>query len=221
MILGEYDAQQAFVAFDTGLRENRAEKAKAVLTPTQGYSNTFRGRGGSQAASVMANTLRSCYGAEVLIAPAYSFTGAVLKADYTERMAGNMIMPNALEAYRRDMTGAELKACLKRFVEGAAGCFTPFNPGSLPIVSGITMDVEETETGYLLERVYRNGKEVSDTDCFHVICLNTASFMEPLAGKLGMTFEKDTTRVREVWVEYIRSGGALTQPEKYITLNNQ
>lgn len=220
MILGEYDARQAYEAFDTRLRENPADEAEAILTLTQGYSNTFRSRGGSQAASVMANTLRGCYGAEVLIAPAYSFTGAVLKADYTEQMVGDMIMPNALKAYRREMTGAELKGCLKLCVEGAEGCFTPFNPGSLPIVSGITIDVEETDTGYCLKRVCRNGKEVADTDSFRVTCLNTAFFMEPLAKRLGLAFEEGD-RVRDVWMEYIRSGGTLAQPGEYITLKQK
>ena len=48
----------------------------------------------------MANTLRQYYGSDVLVAPSYSFTGSVMKADYTEKMAGNMIMPNALEAWQ-------------------------------------------------------------------------------------------------------------------------
>ena len=221
MILGEYDARQAYKAFDTQLREHQGDEAEPILTLNQGYPNAFRGRAGSQAASVMANTLRGCYGADVLIAPAYSFTGAVLKADYTEQMVGNIIMSNALEAYRRDMTGAELKVCLKSFVEGAEGCFAPFNPGSLPVVSGVTMDVEETETGYLLTRVCRNGKEVADTDRFRVTCLNTDFFMEPLAGQLGLAFEKGETRVKDVWIEYIRSGGAMAQPGEYITLKQK
>ena len=73
------------------------------------YSNTFRPEGGNEAASVMANTLRSIYGTDVLIAEGSSFTGSVLQADYTEKMAGYMIMPNGLLAYQREMSGAELK----------------------------------------------------------------------------------------------------------------
>ena len=44
--------------------------------------------------SVMANTLRGVYDSDVLIAAANSFTGSVLAADYTEKMAASMIMPN-------------------------------------------------------------------------------------------------------------------------------
>lgn len=38
----------------------------------------------------MANSLRSLYGSDVLIAPSYSFTGSLLNADYTEKMVGNL-----------------------------------------------------------------------------------------------------------------------------------
>ena len=221
MILGQYDAQQAYEAFDAQLRAPRPAQEKPVLTLGQSYSNTFRSRGGSQAASVMAGSLRACYGTEVLIAPAYSFTGSLLEADYTQPMVGNMIMPNALECYQREMTGAELKQCLKRYVEGTQGGFTPFNPGSLPAVSGIAIEVTETETGYALTGVRRNGKAVADTDRFRVACLNTASLMEPLMEGLGLPFEEGTSRVRSDWIGYIRDGGILAQPENYITLKRK
>ncbi|WP_461823229.1 hypothetical protein [Blautia stercoris] len=56
--------------------------------------------GGNEAYSVMANTLRGIYGTDVLIATGNSFTGNVLKADIREKMAGSMIMPNGLLAYK-------------------------------------------------------------------------------------------------------------------------
>ena len=50
----------------------------------------------------MAHTLRDIYGTDVLIATGNSFTGSVRKAGYTEKMAGNMIMPNGLSAYNAE-----------------------------------------------------------------------------------------------------------------------
>lgn len=47
-----------------------------------------KSKGGNEAYSVMAGTLRELYGSDVLIAAGNSFTGSVLKADYTEKMAG-------------------------------------------------------------------------------------------------------------------------------------
>lgn len=218
MILGQYDARQAYEAFDAQLREHRTEKGETVFSPEQGYPNTFRDKGGSPAASVMANTLRRAYGADVLIAPAYSFTGSVLQADYSQKMAQYMIMPNALVSYQREMTGAELIRSLKACVEGVEGGFRPFNPGSLPAVSGIAIDVKKTDSGYCLTRVCRDGKEISDTDTFRVTCLNTDAFMKPIMERLPMTFEQGEKPVRKVWIEYVSSGGTLAAPEEYITL---
>ncbi len=126
----------------------------------------------------MANTLRGIYGSDVLIATGNSFTGNVLKAGYTEKMAGDMIMPNGLSAYSSKMSGAELKETVKNFVEGYEGGFTPFNRGSLPVVSGISVEIKETDDGYTLSNVTKDGKKVQDNDTFTVTCLAIPKHME-------------------------------------------
>lgn len=148
MIAGEYDAQQAYEAFDAQLRAPKQPSAETVLSSPKTYSCIFHTRGGSEAHSVMANTLRGIYGSDVLIATGNSFTGCVLQADYSAKMAGNMVMPNALVSFHRDMTGAELKEILRSFVEGIEGGFTPFNRGSLPVVSGVSIEVKENKGTY-------------------------------------------------------------------------
>ena len=118
MISGEYDAEQAYQSFNSQLLEEEAISENIVLDSQKSYSNRFHSSGGNAAYSVMANTLRGIYGSDVLIATGNSFTGNVLKAGYTEKMAGDMIMPNSLSAYSSKMSGAELKETVKNFVEG-------------------------------------------------------------------------------------------------------
>ena len=84
----------------------------------------------------------------------------MLKAGYTEKMAGNMIMPKGLSAYKSKMSGTELKETIKNFVEGYEGGFIPFNHGSLPVVSGISVEIKETEDGYTLSKVIKKGKQI-------------------------------------------------------------
>ena len=86
-------------SFNSQLLEEKSTSEDIVLDSQKSYSNRFHSSGGNAAYSVMANTLRGIYGADVLIAAGNSFTGNVLKAGYTEKMAGNMIMPNGLLAY--------------------------------------------------------------------------------------------------------------------------
>ena len=119
MIAGEYTAKQAYRAFNAQLlAEEEPAADEPVLTSGKSYSNVFHANGGNAAFSVMANTLRGVYSTDVLLATANSFTGSVLKADYNQKMAASMIMPNSLMSRQRTMTGAELKELVRAFVEG-------------------------------------------------------------------------------------------------------
>ena len=220
MIAGEYTAKQAYRAFNAQLlAEDAPADDEIVLTSGKGYSNVFHKNGGNASFSVMANTLRGVYGTDVLIAAANSFTGSVLKADYTPKMAASMIMPNSLLAYQRAMTGAELKETVRAFVEGREGGFVPFNRGSLPVVSGIAVEVKEASGSYTLTDITRNGRPLRDDDTVTVTCLATAKQMAPLLADKSAGFTGGDQQVKSTWTEDVSGGGAaLAEPENYMTL---
>ena len=167
----------------------------------------------------MANTLRGLYGTDVLIAPASSFTGSVLQADYTQTTARAMIMPNGLMSYRRTMTGAELKDTLRVFVEGCEGGFVPFNRGSLPVVSGIAVEV-------------KRGKRQLYPDRHHperTAAPGRRHRYRDLSGSGKSDGSAACERERHVfgrrymgknrWRDHLSGGGAaLAEPENYMTL---
>ena len=219
MIAGEYDAGQAYRAFNARLlAEDAPDTSDIVLTSETAYSNVFHKNGGNASFSVMANTLRGLYGTDVLIAPASSFTGSVLQTDYTRTTARAMIMPNGLMSYRRTMTGAELKDTVRAFVEGCEGGFTPFNRGSLPVFSGMAVQVQENDGSYTLTGITRGGQPLQDDDTVTVTCLATENQMAPLLQDESRAFERGEATVRNAWSEAL-SGGSVTlaAPESYIT----
>ena len=220
MITGEYDAAQAYRAFNASLlAEETPNTGDIVLKNENAYSNVFHKNGGNASFSVMANTLRGLYGTDVLVAAANSFTGSVLQADYTQTAASAMIMPNGLLSYRRTMTGAELKDTLRAFVEGCEGGFTPFNRGSLPVVSGIAVQVKENGGSYQLTGVTRNGKPLQDGDTVTVTCLATEKQMTPLLKDENRAFERGEDTVKNLWSKALSDGSVvLAAPESYITL---
>lgn len=219
MISGEYDAGQAYQSFQTQLLDEKTTSEKVVLNSEKSYSNRFHSSGGNEAYSVMANTLRGIYGTDVLIATGNSFTGSVLKAGYTEKMAGDMIMPNGLSAYSCKMSGAELKETVRNFVEGYPGGFLPFNRGSLPVFSGISVELMETEDGYTVRKVIKDGKKVQDNDTFTVTCLATPQHMEAYPADQNMVFAGGETSVKDTWTAYVSDGNAiLAEPEDYINV---
>lgn len=180
---------------------------------------TYDANGGSASLSVMANTLRGVYGTDVLLATANSFTGSVLQADYNKKMAASMIMPNGLMSRQRTMTGAELKETVRAFVEGCEGGFVPFNRGSLPVVSGIAVEVKEAGGSYTLTGITRNGQPLRDDDTVTVTCLAAENQMEALlASESGTSLDGDTW-VKNRWRDHVSGGGAaLAEPENYMTL---
>lgn len=220
MIAGEYTARQAYRAFNARLlAEETPDDDEIVLSSGKSYSNVFHANGGSASFSVMANTLRGVYGTDVLLATANSFTGSVLRADYNKKMAASMIMPNGLMSRQRTMTGAELKETVRAFVEGCEGGFVPFNRGSLPVVSGIAVEVKEAGGSYTLTGITRNGQPLKDDDTVTVTCLAAEKQMEALlASESGTSLDGDTW-VKNTWRDYVSGGGAaLAEPENYITL---
>ena len=220
MIAGEYTARQAYRAFNARLlAEETPDDDEIVLTSGKSYSNVFHANGGSASFSVMANTLRGVYGTDVLLATANSFTGSVLRADYNKKMAASMIMPNGLMSRQRTMTGAELKETVRAFVEGCEGGFVPFNRGSLPVVSGIAVEVKEASGSYTLTGITRNGQPLRDDDTVTVTCLATAKQMAPLLADKSAGFTGGDQQVKSTWTEDVSGGGAaLAEPENYMTL---
>ena len=219
MIAGELNAKQAYQAFDAQLlAEEKPAADETVLTSGKSYSNVFHANGGNAAFSVMANTLRGVYSTDVLLATANSFTGSVLKADYNQKMAASMIMPNSLMSRQRTMTGAELKELVRAYVEGCEGGFVPFNRGSLPIVSGIAVEAKENNGSYTLTGITRNGQPLRDDDTVTVTCLAPEKQMEALlASRSGVSAGEDTW-VKNTWRDHVSGGAVLAEPENYMTL---
>ena len=220
MIAGELNAKQAYQAFNAQLlAEETPADDEPVLTSGKSYSNVFHANGGNAAFSVMANTLRGVYGTDVLLATANSFTGSVLKADYTPKMADSMIMPNGLLSRQRTMTGAELKETVRAYVEGCEGGFVPFNLGSLPVVSGIAVEVKENNGSYTLTGITRNGQPLRDDDTVTVTCLAAEKQMDALLASGSGTSAGEDTWVKNTWRDHVSGGGAaLAEPENYMTL---
>ena len=219
MITGEYDAEQAYQSFNSQLLEEKSASEKVILDSQKSYSNRFHSSGGNAAYSVMANTLRDIYGTDVLIATGNSFTGNVLKAGYTKKMVGSMIMPNSLSAYSSKMSGAELKETVKNFIEGYEGGFIPFNRGSLPVFSGISVEIKETDDGYTLSKVTKDGKKVQDNDTFTVTCLAIPKHMKAYPADENIVFDAADTTVEDTWTESVSENNAvLAEPKDYITL---
>lgn len=90
--------------------------------------------------------------------------------------------------------------------------------GSLPVVSGIAVQVQENDGSYTLTGITRNGQPLQDDDTVTVTCLATEKQMTPLLQDESRAFERGEATVKDAWSEAL-SGGSVTlaAPESYIT----
>ena len=103
--------------------------------------------------------------------------------------------------------------------EGYEGGFIPFNCGSLPVVSGISVEIKKTDDGYTLSKVTKDGKQIQDDDTFTVTCLAIPKHMEAYPTDENIVFDGGDISVDDTWTAYVSDGDAiLAEPEDYMTL---
>ncbi len=140
----------------------------------------------------------------LLIATANSFTGNVLESRLYEKKWQAHDHAKWSFAYKCKMSGAELKKTVRNFVEGYPGGFLPFNRGSLPVVQwDFCGDQGETEDGYTVRKVTKDGKSVQDNDRFTVTCLAIPRHMEADPAGKNIVFDSEDISVKDTWTGHI------------------
>jgi len=87
------------------------------------------------------------------------------------------------------------------------------------VVSGISVEVKETDDDYTLSKVTKDGKQIQDNDTFTVTCLAIPKHMEIYPTDENIVFDGGDTSVKDTWTGYISDGDAiLAEPEDYMTL---
>ena len=87
------------------------------------------------------------------------------------------------------------------------------------MLSGISVEVKETDDDYTLSKVTKDGKQIQDNDTFTVTCLAIPKHMEAYPADDNIVFDGEDTFVKDTWTGYISEGNViLAEPEDYITL---
>ena len=84
----------------------------------------------------------------------------------------------------------------------------PFNRGSLPVVSGIAVEVKENNGSYTLTGITRNGQPLGDDNTVTATCLATSKQMEALlASESGASADGDSW-VKDTWRDHVSGRSA-------------
>ncbi|MDO5135506.1 MAG: extracellular solute-binding protein [Eubacteriales bacterium] len=229
MVRGEYDAGQAYDAFNQRLRTKEEQRDEVVVHFDKGYSSVFDPEKGNEAASAITNTLREYFGSDILIALGSSYSGVVYGTDYTRRQLDYMITDTTIHDYTNEVTGKELRHMLESILEKEYGGISMLNRYFLPVTSGCQLTVAQREDGYHLEKLTVDGKEMGDEDTFLVTYIASVHNGEPMLEELwkekgGVSaWEQSDLTVQEHWSRCILGGQGsdpypLAEPTRYIRL---
>lgn len=224
MIEGEYDSSAAYDAFNEHLSDEPAVQKEPVASLTESYAYRFDSQMGNEAVSSFANTMRLSYDTELLLAPSCALAGPLLAADYTQTMLEYTIAPQCRSAYSCELTGTQLFKLIKNAVEG--GISLPvFNRGALPVSSGFTMEVEETEQGFHLLGITIAGKSLKKDSCYQLTLIGDEKYASELLSHVfpeqepdGFLHSNEGKDVRRLWTDYICQGAQPAKPAEYIIL---
>lgn len=232
LVKGEATAEQAYKIMDEYLKQPKHREPANLHPFNKDYGFICDKQRGNAVNSAMANTLRSIYGSDVLIAVGYSFTSPIMNKDYSERMLQYMIMPNNLESYSREMSGEQLEQVLRLYVEGVPNVdvystVKPVNYHSLPITSGLSYSVKQGKQAgaFKLQGVSDKGKPLDKNKMYRVTILDKHSFFVSLAkavdAQQGVAgFERGHRIVRKDWLAHFKAGKPLLEPTSYVQISD-
>lgn len=229
MMTGEYDAKQAYDAFNSQITDYRNPEAEEVIiTQKTAYSNDF-GVHGSQAASSLMNTLRAGGDDQIAIGYASVASSSIYEGDYTmQQVKWIMTFRNAL--YRGEYTGDEVRRIMDWLVNVKEDGSNPIHHrNQMPVTSGLEYTVTETERGkFVLGDITVNGQPLEDDAVYTVLLVGADTYLEhPTFCNCPMP--EDIKAKREDYIvndfssqEYIQEALKKTQqflePTEYVTI---
>ncbi|MGN0715067.1 MAG: 5'-nucleotidase C-terminal domain-containing protein, partial [Anaerovoracaceae bacterium] len=229
MMTGEYNAREAYEAFDAQIRNyTNPESEEVIFNQKTAYSNDF-GVHGSEAASSLMNTLRSAGDDEIAIGYASVASSSIYSGDYTmQQVKWIMTFRNAL--YQGEYTGEEVRRIMEWLVNVKEDGSNPVHHrNQMPVTSGLEYTVTETERGkFHLEDITVNGKPLDDNAVYKVLLVGADTYLEhptfcncpmpeDLKAKREDYYVNDFTS-QEYIQEALKKTEQFLEPTEYVTI---
>lgn len=229
MMSGEYNAQQAYAAFNEQLKTPKPTADEEVLINQKtAYPYTF-GEHGSPAASSLMNTMRTGTGDEIAIGYSNVVSSPIFTGDYTLQQL-KWLMTFKTVAYRCEYTGTEIKRIMDWLVNVKEDGSNPIlHYNNIPVTSGMEYTVTDNGDGtYTLGDITVNGKQLEDDRVYTVLLLGEDGYIESeLYCNCPMPEDLKTKRVEQNVGDYnsydcmldgVKSCGQLLEPTDYVTV---
>ena len=212
-------AQEALTAFNNELagEEPGTQIVAHIHTP---YANEFTPEHGNQAASAVANTMRKFSGCDLVLLQGCYVASDIYAGDYSQKDLGYLAY-NSGNPGLMELTGEQVYSFVETTLSLTDGRGAVCNDSTLYVSSGFEMDITKTDSGYTLNALTIDGKEMDRNKTYSFMAYGDVNwYLNLVTEKLGIS-EVDTTgpRIPEYLTQrLVEEGGQLEAPTDYIIL---
>ena len=201
--------------------KKRDKKPAAKVHIDTGYSYTFDPAKGSPAASAVMNSVREELGTQLLTGQSINVSGDIHAGDYTEEELRFLTMGESIDILLCEMTGAQMHDYLSYVLTASKKRGSVINDSSLYVSSGFEMEIHKTDTGYALDKLTIEGKELKPDEIYSAAILGNEVLMQKEALKsAGITkYTKSELAYEQIISDRLMNGRQLAAPTDYITLH--
>ena len=186
-----------------------------------GYSNDFTPEHGNQAASAIANTMRVLSGADLVFMQSCYVASDIYSGDYSQKDLGYLAKNDGGWPGLMELTGDQIYTLVETTLSLTGNRGAVCNDSTLYVSSGFEMDITKTDSGYTLNALTIDGKEMDRSSSYSFLIYGERDwYMTEVMKQLGIS-EVDTTGPKAegyLMQRLVEEGGQLEAPTDYITL---
>ena len=221
MLRGEItSAQEALDAFNSELAGEEPGLEIAAHIDTA-YSNDFSPEYGNQAASAVANTMRSIYGVDLAFMQACYVASDIYAGDYSLKDLGYLAKNDGGWPGLMELTGDQIYTLVEATLSMTGNRGAVCNDSTLYVSSGFEMDITRTENGYRLNALTIEGRELERSRTYSFLIYGDRDwYMTEVMEEMGVSQADSSGPKAEACIvkRMVEDGGQLEAPTDYITL---
>ncbi|MBP9001789.1 MAG: extracellular solute-binding protein [Lachnospiraceae bacterium] len=184
-------------------------------------SNEFTPEHGNQAASSIANTIRSISGADLVFMQACYVASDIYSGDYSKKDLGYIAKNDGGCPGLMNLTGDQIYSLVETTISLSGNRGAVCNDSTLYVSSGFTMDITKSENGYTLNGLTIDGEDLDrEANYSFLIYGDRDWYMSEIMKIIGET-EVDSTGLKAeeyLNVRLVEEGGQLEAPTDYIII---
>ena len=185
------------------------------------YSNEFSPEYGNQAASAVANTMRSIYGVDLAFMQACYVASDIYSGDYSLKDLGYLAKNDGGWPGLMELTGEQIYTLVETTLSMTNNRGAVCNDSTLYVSSGFEMDITRTDKGYQLNALTIDGKALDRSATYSFLIYGERDwYMTTVMDEMGVSQVDITGPKAETCLvkRLVEDGGQLEAPTDYITL---